>query len=73
MKATEAREIATGVQVKASMFQIRLAIKRAAENGDTFIYIHEVPTEKIKSILVGDGYSITDVSERNDVMYKISW
>lgn len=76
MKASEARDISNGVNVKVSMYQIRLAILRASRNGDTFIYIHETPSEKVKSLLETDGYKIEDVSDHareTKSMYKISW
>lgn len=72
MKASIARNLMNGVK-ENSMLSIYIDIRKAAKKGEDHIYVYELLSEPVKTRLCLDGYSIVDVSERNETIIKISW
>lgn len=72
MKATEARMVAEAANT-ANLEEVYQQIELWAKKGDFAFHIYYTLTKEQKAQLEGDGYVVTDVSERMETCINISW
>lgn len=73
MKAELARTIAAKSQVDGQYSKIIQKITEAAEAGKLECFHYEQINVATLDALVKDGYTVHDLSERNETVIKISW
>lgn len=74
MKATEARRIRDEAGKKVVLDDVYEIINKAAENGDSSVfYYKKLSDAAMLRLKKDDGYKITDLTDRDGIMYEIDW